>query len=135
MAFTRGLLFRKDLLSAMDKRKPRLRVALTDCCANYIDGGFPNAPGPGGGERRLPGGAGLHSWPHLDPFVLKAPQDRRPPAEEPPGNPPRLAEPPGQEYPLPSGVRIRSATAKAKNVEPPSILTRGVDIRTATGKI
>jgi hypothetical protein len=113
MAFTRGPLFRKDLLTAMDKRKPRLRVVLTDCCANDIA-----SPPPRGGG-------------------IKAAQDRgqrRPPIEEPAGNR-QSNEPPGQEFPLHPGLGERPATKKALVQEPPFTVGRGVDIRTAKGKI
>jgi hypothetical protein len=41
MAFTRGRLYRNDLLKAMNLYKPQLRVLLTDCCANYVIGKGP----------------------------------------------------------------------------------------------
>jgi hypothetical protein len=41
MAFTRGRLYRNDLLKAMNLRKPQLRVLLTDCCANFVKGNDP----------------------------------------------------------------------------------------------
>jgi hypothetical protein len=41
MAFTRGRLYRNDLLKAMNLHKPQLRVLLTDCCANIVVGKNP----------------------------------------------------------------------------------------------
>ncbi len=113
MAFTRGPLYRKDLLAAMDKRKPRLRVVLTDCCANDIGSPPPRGNGVKAAQER---------------------DQRRPPVEEPVGNR-QSAEPPGQEFPLHPGLALRPTTPKARVEEPAFTLARGVDIRTLKGKI
>ncbi len=47
LALTRGALYRRDLLAAMATKNPRLRVVLTDCCANL-------ARAPGRASRRAP---------------------------------------------------------------------------------
>ena len=84
MAFRRGALYRNDLLAAMDRRKPRLRVVLTDCCANYTDvrgGALPGLPGD------------LHAAMLFGPHAAVQDQDRRPPTsvngtQDPLRNPP-----------------------------------------------
>jgi hypothetical protein len=59
MAFTRGPLYRKELLAAMSKHNPRLVVVLTDCCAN-IAGGAEAVEPPGAKEEAIEGN-GTHT--------------------------------------------------------------------------
>lgn len=44
LALTHGKLYRNDLLAAMNTDHPRLRVVLTDCCANIAGGVLPGEP-------------------------------------------------------------------------------------------
>jgi hypothetical protein len=135
MAFRRGILHRNDLLAAMDKRKPRLRVVLTDCCANYTDvrgGALPGLPGD------------VHAAMLFGPHAAVQDQDRRPPTsvngtQDPSRNPPvkinsgKNSEPPSKEYPLPADSFSSGSNKKAKIEEPPFDLSRGVIIRTTKG--
>lgn len=117
MAFTRGQLFRNDLLKAMDKRKPRLRVVLTDCCANIIGQPIKTSAETFGGT--------------LDTLVVfKDDSTRRPPVDEPRGP---KSEPPSQEFPI--FGKPRKTMPLAKREEPKFTVGRGVDIRLVKGKV
>jgi hypothetical protein len=132
MAFKRGALWRNDLLAAMDKKKPRLRVVLTDSCANYTDRGA--LPALSGDLY-----AAMPFGPHA--FAGAQDQDRRPPASvngtdagrAPPKVNAKNNEPPSKEYPLPPDSFSSGSTKKVKMEEPPFSLARGVIIRTVKG--
>jgi Caspase domain len=136
MAFKRGFLFREALLTAMDKKKPRLRVVLTDCCANYTDQrGMPGLPGDLS--------AAMLFGPHAAQVGGDPDPARRPPtgvnanSRDTPASPPsaRNTEPPSKEYPLPPDSFFAAAKKKAKVEEPGFALTRGVILRTAKGGV
>jgi hypothetical protein len=126
LAFKRGPLFRKDLVAAMDKKKPRLRVVLTDCCANYLDQ-------PRESEVLA---VDIRSWPwpgtHAVPSGFEQDPGRRPPPKvNGPESSMAFAE--GVEVPLPRNVQRFPALPKAPREEPPS--NHGVVIQTATGGV
>jgi hypothetical protein len=130
LGFKRGPLFRKDLLAAMDKKKPRLRLVLTDCCANYVDG----TAGAGGLDADI--GQSPVAFVHAVQVDPNEGPSRRPPVHV---NDPKAAnrtiEPPSQEGPLPEDSQRKESNEKAKREEPQFELGRGVDIRTKAGRI
>jgi hypothetical protein len=134
MAFKRGMLFRNDLLAAMDKKKPRLRVVLTDCCANYtnqranIDGlpsaWFMQASGEQDPGRRPP--LNVNGGRDSDPGRAAPSKVNSAKNNEPPNN---------KEFPLPPDGFSSGSKKKAKIEEPAFDLSRGVIIRTASGGV
>jgi Caspase domain len=138
-------LYRNDILTAMESKKPRLKVLLTDCCANLAGGAW-NAEPAGSMVRQLDGAA--------DPGQPRAKLKEPPSTLRTRGEiklpsflePPRPPEPKVKTFPKakieepPSKVSDNnrdhpSKRKKATLEEPKATLTKYVLLRTPTGAV
>jgi hypothetical protein len=123
LAFTHGILFRRDLLAAMQKHNPRLAVVLTDCCADYAGGNPGRRPQPTTPPSDAPPGNldGVADIPDPPPdpgrkappwlnFLAFAPfdDDEVPRPKDKPKPPPAPGTGPANSSPAGSGVVLRT---------------------------
>jgi hypothetical protein len=148
MALTGGNLYRNELLAAMNKNRPRLRVVLTDCCANLAEGAWQSEP-PGAREESIPiFGVDLQEKARraeppgvvvLEPKTTVTPKSAGPGtkkkvgAEQP--KKAKLEEPPHQEDTSGEGYPGGTSPVKAKKQEPPVQFSRGVALLSPGGSL
>jgi len=147
MALTLGhqQLYRSDILKAMEAKKPRLKVLLTDCCANLSGGAWQDVEPAGavvqprqeGGEAATPRAAvreppaKIVSRGDFKPIVFQEPPRPEIPIRKLPKA--KVQEPPGEVQDNKGSQP--SKTKKATQAEPDAILTKYVMIRTPTGAV
>jgi hypothetical protein len=146
MALTRGQLYRRDLIAAMQKHDPKLIVILTDCCANISGGAWQEEPkkaetnaieGRAGGpsaraKMKEPAGT-------TNALVMrKQPTPPRPDVQTgAPLKPAVKAEPP-RAIVFGLSDALRPVTPKAKKLEPQAssgAMSRNIILSTGSGKI
>jgi hypothetical protein len=148
MALTIGHqpLYRNDILAAMEAKKPRLKVLLTDCCANLAGGAWKNVEPAGSMVRQLdtPAGAGTPRAVVGEPAAtVRTRTDFKPLVFNEPPRPPELkhrASPKAKIEEPPSEMRDHgnkkpSGMTKATRAEPEATLTKYVLLRTPTGAV
>ena len=146
VALTLGKLYRNDLMAAMDLKKPKLRVVLTDCCANYSGGAWQKEPpNPELATHAGTGQAGKRPAARIEPpsqtqiRQVKKVQYREPPRPDAGvlkkvHKPAKFEEPPDNSAGM-NSVKSPPTTKKAKNEEPPATVRVGVQLRTPTGSV
>jgi hypothetical protein len=148
MALTIGHqpLYRNDVLAAMEAKKPRLKVVLTDCCANLSGGAWQDTEPADSIVRALdtPAGPGTRRAALREPeATVRTRADFKPLVFTEPPRPPEL-----KQRALPK-AKIQEPTATVKNhggnrpsgmkkaarAEPEATLTKYVLLRTPTGAV
>ncbi len=146
MALTRGQLYRRELMAAMQKHDPKLVVILTDCCAN-ISGGANHEEPKKSAIRQIEGRAGTPAkvtrqepaGGRTNALVMRKPPNTPPRPDLQVGvlKPAKKVEPPRSvEFALADG--LKPATPKAKREEPSAFagkMSRNIVLSSASGKL
>lgn len=148
MALTTGhqQLYRNDILKAMDAKNPRLKVVLTDCCANLSPNSAWQDTEPAGAVVRPTGHAGEPGTPRAarrePPHTIDSRRDFKTRVLQEPPRPKierrkrpkaKVEEPPSEERPL--NTDIASGRKPATRREPEVSFTKYVLLRTPTGAV